>query len=189
MLRTGMAARSGPRPSLVAVVLTLVPGLGHWWIGRARRGYFFFLATTFLGNLALLSHIAPVAPLGTWSLNAGIGGALALGLYALADIVRVGVYARWPSVARRRTQKIEEAAAKERDGHVHEAREILDRLLDVDPASPDVRLALARSFRESDDPRRSIHHARKALKASPACAERDDLERELHLAREKLRGR
>jgi tetratricopeptide (TPR) repeat protein len=182
-----MPAGPGPRPSLIAVLLTVWPGLGHWWLGRARRGYLFFVTSTFFGNLALLSLIAPLPPLGDWSLHAGLAGAAGTVLYAFVDILRIGVYARWPSVRERRQRRLTEAAEREDAGRVHEAREIWDRLLDVDPADPEVRLALARSYRRSGDSARALHHARRALRALPRSPVRDELLRELELAREGLR--
>ena len=61
--------------------------------------------------------------------------------------------------------------------------DLLDGLLDIDPADPIVRLYLASVERRSGNPVRAIHHARKALAAAPHHAFQPEIERELHLAR------
>ena len=89
-----------PRPNLVALLASFLPGLGHLFIGRSRRGLLLFVGATLFANIAFLSWIAPVAPLGTTTLRVGLGIAGALVLFSVVDIFRIAVYARLPRSSR-----------------------------------------------------------------------------------------
>lgn len=178
-----MARDRTPRPNWAALVLSLVAGLGHLVIGRPRRGLLLFIGASACWNLAFVSWLAPVDPLGSWTLRFGIGTGGALSLFAVIDVFRLGVYARLPHVVAQREQRLKEAVDLYLRRQFREARELLDSLLDVDPADPVVRLYLATLERRAGSPDRAARHARKALAAAPHHPFQPEIERELHLAR------
>lgn len=183
-----MAAERDPRPNLLAVLLAPLPGLGHLVIRRPRRGLVLFLAATGFANVALLSELRPFWPLGTWSFQLGLVVAFALVLYSIWDVVRLGFYARLPSVHARRRRAVQEAIRCYLRHDFPQARQILDGLLDIDPADPVARLYLATLERRDGRWDRAIHHARKALGADPGNPFHPEIERELILAQEARRG-
>ena len=93
-----MAHDNQPRPNWMAFGLSTIAGLGHLIIGRPRRGLFLFVGASACWNLALVSWLTPVDPLGSWSLRFGIGVGGALSVFAFIDVFRLGVYARLPHV-------------------------------------------------------------------------------------------
>ena len=178
-----MARNNRPQPNWVALGLSAIAGLGHLVIGRPRRGLLLFVGASACWNLALISWLAPVDPLGSWTLRVGIGVGGTLSLFALIDVFRLGVYARLPHVVERREERLKEAVAFYLRRDFRAARKLLDGLLDVDPADPVVRLYLASLERRAGSPERAVHHARKALAAAPHHPFQPEIERELHLAR------
>lgn len=183
-----MAAPVGARPSLMALLLSPVAGLGHLWIGRARRGYFLFLTATFFWNLALLSAVVPSPPLGDWSVKVGMVGGAGITLYGLFDIFRLAVWARRRKVQIRRREILAVAEAEETAGRAAKARELRDQLLDLDPGDPEVRLALARAARRAGQFGPAVRHAKKALRALPSNPFRRDLEEEIMRAEDRSLG-
>lgn len=183
-----MVAPAEPRPNFIALLLSACPGLGHLLIGRARRGWYFFFAATFFLNLGALSFVSPVPPLGSWSLRLGLGIGAAIVVFSIIDVLRLAVLRRLPRVARRRREAISEALGLMETGNLGPARELLDSLLDLDPCDPEARCHLAALERRAGRMESAIHHARKALRASPDRRFRDALLRELDLAREGSRA-
>lgn len=143
-----------------------------------------FASTSGCWNLAVLSAIAPVAPLGPWTLRAGIAIGGALTLFSIIDVFRLGVYARLGVVRARRQAWFTDAVTHYLKGDYPAARRLLDRLLDLDPADPVARLYLATLERRAGSPERAIHHARRALAAAPHADFAPEIEREIVLARE-----
>jgi len=160
-----------------------IAGFGHLIIGRPRRGLLLFLGASASWNIALLSWINPVAPLGPWSLRLGVAVGGALSLFSVIDVFRLGVYARLPIITARRDKQLRTAVDHYLKHEYRPARRLLDALLDVDPADPVVRLYLASLERRAGSPDRAIHHAKKALAAAPHHPMQPEIERELHLAR------
>lgn len=175
--------RRSPSPNWIALVLSVVAGLGHLILGRPRRGLMLFIGASACWNLALLSWLAPVEPLGPWTLRVGVGVGGALSLFSVIDVFRLGVYARLPRVVARREERLRTAIDLYLKREFRDARKLLDGLLDVDPADPVVRLYLATLERRAGSPDRAVHHARKALAAAPHHPFQPEIERELHLAK------
>ncbi len=171
------------RPSYLAPVLSLVPGLGHLVLGRARRGLALFLGATGCWNLALLSVAAPIDPLGGWSLRLGAGVAIALTIFAVIDAFRLGVHVRIPKVLARRDEQLQAAIRAYLRDDAREARRLLTDLLQLDSGDPVVRLYLSSLERRAGNAAQAARHARKALAAAPDHPLQPELERELHLAR------
>lgn len=178
-----------PRPNLLALALSAVPGLGHLVLGRSRRGYLFFMAGTAAWNLLFLAKAVKPPPVGDWAMQVGTGVGAAVSLYSVYDVFRVGVWCRLPHVAARRDAEFQQAVGHFRRRELPRAREILDTLLDLDPADPVTRLYLAALERSAGHFDRAIHHARKALRADPSTRWREDIEYELRLARKARHGR
>jgi tetratricopeptide (TPR) repeat protein len=176
------------RPNIAAFVLAVVPGLGHLVIGRSRRGYLFFLVTTFCWNLAFLSAFATTPPLGTWSFRLGAIIGAGIWLFSLLDAFRLAVWGRLPRIRRRREEAFRRAVTHYLRHEFPKAREIFDGLLDLDPGDAVTRLYLATLERRAGRFDRAIHHARKALRAAPAHPFHPEIERELLMSQEALRA-
>jgi hypothetical protein len=82
---------AGPPNPWVAALLSIVPGLGHWYAGAPRRGFIFFVAIVageILGidlDLSIIGDIVGI-PLGV--------GATGLWIYCAADAYRTAVRRR-----------------------------------------------------------------------------------------------
>ena len=104
---------------------------------------------------------------------------MALTVFSFIDVFRIAVYARLRRVRARRHHYLEQAVNHYLRHDFRRARTFLDRLLDIDPADPVARLYLATLERRAGSPDRALHHARKALAASPNNPFHPEIEREL----------
>lgn len=184
-----MGSDDQPRPALLPVLLSVIAGLGHLVLGRARRGLLLFVGATAGWNVAFLSRAAPNLPLGEEAFRLGLGVGAGLTLYAIIDTVRLAIIARLPFVRRRRSRLLQQAIDHYLRHEFREARTTLDRLLDIDPGDPLARLYLATLERRAGHPERALHHTRKALRAWPSNRYQPEIEREAVLAQETRRGR
>ena len=175
-----------PRPAWLPVLLSGIAGLGHLVIGRSRRGLVLFVLATSAWNLALLSVIAPSAPLGSWTAKLGLAAGIFVTVYALFDIWRIAVYARWPRVRQHREDLLRQGITHYLRHDFPKARRCLDQILDIDPADPVARLYLASLERRAAHHKKAIHHARRALGANPRNPFHPEIEREIALAKEAL---
>jgi hypothetical protein len=178
-----------PRPNYLALILSVIAGLGHLLAGRPRRGLVLFVCATGCWNLAFLSLIAPTPPLGTWSLRLGLAVAGGLTTFAMFDVFRLAVYARLPRVVATRHRLFQEGVTLYLGRRWAEARRIWDRLLDMEPGDPLVRLYMASLERRAGHPDRALVHARRALRTAPHSPMRAELEQEILLARAARRRR
>lgn len=178
-----------PRPAYLALLLSLVPGLGHLILARSRRGLLLFLAGSGGWNLALVSYAGPVPPLGDWTFRTGVIIGVAVTAFAVIDLFRIGVYARWTRVRHRRREFLRQGIRCYLRQDFPAARGYLDRLLDLDSGDATARLYLASLERRAGRMDRALRHARKALRANPRNRFHPELEREIEMVRELNRGR
>ena len=184
-----MSAATGPRPNILALLLSAVPGLGHWILGRARRGFFLFMAAAFGWNLIGLSFLTSSEPIHTWGRRIGIAIVVVCTVISIYETLRFGVLNRTRRAHRRRNEVFRRATTHYLKKEWREARQAMDEILDWDASDPAARLFLATLERRAGRPNLAVRHVQKALRANPASPFSPELEREEHLAREIRRRR
>ncbi|HYC78680.1 MAG TPA: hypothetical protein VEI02_13725 [Planctomycetota bacterium] len=179
-----------PRPSYLAAALAaLAPGLGHWWIGRARRGLGLF-ALGALGVNALVLQI--VLQRREWSaggLALGVMIVLAAWLWSVIDAFRLAVYARSRRARARRQEHLDAGVRALAEDDPRAARAAFAKAAADDDCDPAALLGLATAERRLGEPARALEHARRALRADAGRRYRDALRRVRAAAAAELKAR
>jgi len=135
-----------------------------------------------------LSLLAPVYPLGSWSLKLGLALALAITAGALLDTFLLCVVPRLPAARRHRERHLREGVTLYLKQDLEGARDHFSALLQKDPADPLAKLYLATLERRQGHAARALKHAREALAVNPKNPFYPELEREIALAQEARHG-
>src|SRR5437660_12565723 len=75
----------GPSPWLAALLTVLTPGLGHLYIGQARRGITLFILVMVADTLLMFAMMGVLARF--WMFAVSLGLLLGLWLYIMVDAV------------------------------------------------------------------------------------------------------
>ena len=79
-------ARRGPSPWVTALLTVLTPGLGHIYIGQARRGVILFVLVIMADTLLMFAMMGVLARF--WMFAVSLGLLLGLWLYILFDAIQ-----------------------------------------------------------------------------------------------------
>lgn len=166
-----------------AVLALLVPGLGHWWIGRARRGLLLFVAGTLGVNLVFIAVVFDPADGMSSKIYAGIPLALGAWLASVIDGLRLAWFVRRPRIRARRQDELAQGTAALAADDWKTARAAFARATADDDCDPAALLGLARAELLGGHAERAAGHVRRALRATGGAKYRTALKAELALAR------
>ena len=91
-------ARRGPSPWVTALLTVLTPGLGHIYIGQARRGIVLFVLVIMADTLLMFAMMGVLARF--WMFAVSLGLLFGLWLYILFDAIQSALPDARPSRTR-----------------------------------------------------------------------------------------
>jgi hypothetical protein len=178
-----------PRASYVGALLALlVPGLGHWWIGRARRGLLLFIVGTLGVNAVFASLVLDRGDRTPFGLYLGLPVALLAWLVSALDGLRLATFSRNGKTREIRVAELADGVRKLAAEDWRGARTAFARAASPDGADAASLLGLARAERMLNEPARALDHARRALQAGAPEMYRAALKVEASAARAALRS-
>ncbi|GEM_PF-2296760 len=136
---TSLTASAEPSRWLryLSIPFGVVPGWGHIVLGKALRGYVFFLFFALFANFAVLSFVAWPA-LATGYVAPGCGTAAAIvWLFAVADLWRLAIWRHRAALRPLKDEALREGLTKFLAGDLLGARAAYRRLVLLDREDPD----------------------------------------------------
>lgn len=126
-----------PRPSAVGALLACAaPGLGHWWIGRARRGLLLFVVGATGANFVAVALLFSTGDVAANELYIGVPLAFGAWAWSVVDGVRLAWFARAGRLGARRREELAEGARLLEAGDARAARSAFARAAAADDCDP-----------------------------------------------------
>lgn len=178
-----------PPPRRLIPLLSVIPGLAQWWLGRPTRGLVFFLVATGAANVALLEWLLPASESSRLKFLLMATVALGTVFVAIADAYWFAWWLRRPKVRERRAELLRSSAQHLRAKRSGRARGAVLEVLRMDAHDARAHGWLACIERRAGRFEEALRHARIALRRSRGSADRARSRRELRRVEEALRGR
>ncbi|MBI5368890.1 MAG: tetratricopeptide repeat protein [Planctomycetes bacterium] len=170
---------------ILAILLSVLPGLGHILLGRCVRGLVLFTAFAFFANAW---GVAPyVWPAGDEPVSRPglLAAAAVIWLYTMLDAMRIVYWRERASLARRKKNLFHDALVDYMKGDLRAARRVLRRVLRLDRDDPNAHFLLGIVYQGEGKRWR----ARRALKRSLVLDESRRWAWEVSRALEELKAR